>query len=96
MSISIGAGYELPEEQKKPAGGGRGRGAGRSAVEEDLNDKLQARALAAVDGGRASDNLSKMSNSFLSAGCFWCLGCGNDRGPLSHYRARHCVRCGGV
>lgn len=41
MSISIGAGYDLPEEQKKLADTGSSSGAERSAVVDDLNNKLQ-------------------------------------------------------
>lgn len=58
MSISIGAGYELPEEKHRArtaeeggrGGGGGGGGGGahdseRMAVVDDLNDKLQAGSL---------------------------------------------------
>lgn len=41
MSISIGAGYDLPEEQKRLTDTGSSSGAERSAVVDDLNNKLQ-------------------------------------------------------
>lgn len=47
MSISIGAGYDLPEEKhrvkiREEEGGGGGQESDRIAVVDDLNDKLQA------------------------------------------------------
>lgn len=40
MSISIGAGYDLPEDQNKKGDGGSHEPE-RIAVVDDLNDKLQ-------------------------------------------------------
>lgn len=40
MSISIGAGYNLPEEQDRTGGGGP-HDPERIAIVDDLNDKLQ-------------------------------------------------------
>lgn len=52
MSISIGAGYELPEEKHRVrsapeamGGGGGGQDSERMAVVDDLNDKLQVSSL---------------------------------------------------
>lgn len=50
MSISIGAGYDLPEEKyrvrsREEEGGGGGQESERIAVVDDLNDKLQASAV---------------------------------------------------
>lgn len=55
MSISIGAGYDLPEEQRRLTDTGSSSGAERSAVVDDLNNKLQvsntARGSSLKDGG---------------------------------------------